>query len=623
MCGIAGAVGRREKIDQLLLKRMTDAVAHRGPDGDGFWVDPAGEAGLGHRRLAIIDLSDTGRQPMSYADGRYRLTFNGEIYNYVELRADLESRGHRFVSTSDTEVLLALFSEKGEKCLDDLDGMFAFAIWDEKERRLFAARDRFGEKPFYYAMHNGTFYFASEMKALWAASVPRVVSDAMLYNYLTDGFMYDPHDLSHTFFEGISKLKAAHYFFISPENLDVEPKRYWTIDAGNIDREISLAEAEERFRLLFAESVARRLRSDVPVGSSLSGGLDSSLVVCTIDRLNSEKQVRQATFSARFPGFAKDEGEYMQAVIDRTNVEPHFVYPDEDGLIENIEKLFHHQEEPFGSASIYAQYCVMGLAKDNGVIVLLDGQGADELLAGYHPYFDDYLNELGRSDPKLARAEKQAHAALYGGGQNGTFDFKKTLADALPGPIKSKAKQIRARLSRNTPSFLNEDFRHANAGASFERLGRPKSLQESLWRHALGGTLEELLRYADRNSMAHSREVRLPFLSHRLAEFLFSLPSGFKIKNGVYKYVMRQAFREILPKKIVNRTDKIGYEPPQKTWLLNPRLTEKIDAAAGSLTSAGILNKKVAELIRSSEENQTIFNSYKWKTLMAGRLLDR
>jgi asparagine synthase (glutamine-hydrolysing) len=306
MCGFVGSLSPPGRIPKESIFRATCSLAHRGPDGDGFWIDSKEQVGLGHRRLAIIDLSDAGRQPMAYSNGRYHLTFNGEIYNYVELRADLEARGHRFVSTSDTEVLLALFSEKKEKCLDELDGMFAFAIWDDKERRLFAARDRFGEKPFYYGLHEGTFYFGSEMKALWAAGVPRVTADAMIYNYLAEGFMYDPRNLSRTFFNGISKLKAAHYFYISPDDLEAKQIRYWTLEEQVLDQEIPEADAEERFRELFTESVKRRLRSDVPVGSSLSGGLDSSLVVCTIDRLNKETSVRQATFSARFPGFTAD-----------------------------------------------------------------------------------------------------------------------------------------------------------------------------------------------------------------------------------------------------------------------------------------------------------------------------
>ncbi|HEX8399465.1 MAG TPA: asparagine synthase (glutamine-hydrolyzing) [Pyrinomonadaceae bacterium] len=625
MCGIAGIVSRKGQLEQAQLKRMTDAIAHRGPDGEGAWINFSGNAALGHRRLAIIDLSESGRQPMFYANGRFSITFNGEIYNYLELRDDLEKRGFKFKSTSDTEVLLALFAEKGEKCLAELDGMFAFAIWDEQEQSLFAARDRFGEKPFYYAIYDNTFYFASEMKALWAAGVPRAVSNRMLYNYLTAGNMYNPHDLSQTFYEGIFKLKAAHYFFISPQELKIEQTCYWNLDYKTVKQNISDDEAAEEFRFLFNESVKRRLRSDVPVGSSLSGGLDSSLVVCTIDRLNAEKPVRQATFSARFPGFAKDEGKYMQAVIERTNAESHFVYPDDFGLVENLEKLFHHQEEPFGSASIYAQFCVMQLAKENNVTVLLDGQGADELLAGYHPYFEDYFRDLAVRDKKTWRQEQQAFYDTYGAKINGDgFNLKETVRRFLPAVLKDKARSVRHRLQKtNGSGFLDSGFQQEFSDFSFSFPPRPDNLPESLYRSTTGGSLEELLRYADRNSMAHSREVRLPFLYHRLAEFLFSLPSNFKIRNATTKYIMREAFKDILPAEIVNRTDKIGYEPPQKSWLANPRIVQMVDEAASLLSEASILNKDAQRFISRREAKTSIFNSYNWKMLMAANLFKR
>lgn len=620
MCGIAGIVSREKNVERDVLTRMTRAIEHRGPDGDGHWINPSSHVGLGHRRLKIIDLTDTGKQPMFYADGRFAITYNGEIYNYIELRQQLEKRGCKFVSTSDTEVLLALFAEKGEACLADLEGMFAFAIWDEQKQRLFVARDRFGEKPFYYSIHNGALYFGSEMKALWAAGVPRKVSNQMLFRYLSDGALYDPSDLSQTFFEGIFKLKAAHYAFVSPESLEIDQRRYWSVDIGKVDQNISEDEAIEQFGQMFRESVAHRLRSDVAVGSSLSGGLDSSLIVCTIDELNRGKQIRQATFSARFPGFAKDEGSYMQAVIDRTNVEPHFVFPDESGLTDNLEKLFRHQEEPFGSASIYAQFCVMELARQNGVTVLLDGQGADELLAGYHPYFDDYLQELKVGDKARWRTEAIAYTERYGK-QRGGFSLKAALSARLPASLKVKAKQIRQRVAKNSATFIDSDFCRSNSGRLMPQPPRPSSLNEALHRHAFGGPLEELLRYADRNSMAHSREVRLPFLHHGLAEFIFSLPSHFKIRNGTTKYIMREAFRELLPAVIVNRTDKIGYEPPQKAWFENPRLTDMVWAGAQALADEKILTENAFDHVHSREGKTTIYNSYNWKILMAAGLL--
>lgn len=615
MCGIAGIISLQKPVESSVLKQMANAVAHRGPDGEGFWLNDTENAGFGFRRLAILDLSASGNQPMQYADARYTIVFNGEIYNYVEIRESLEKKGYQFKSRSDTEVLLALFDEKKEACLDDLDGMFAFAVWDAREQKLFCARDRFGEKPFYFAVHDGAFYFASEMKSLWAAGVPRRFNNRMLFNFLARGFVQNRNDLSETFFEKIYKLKPAHFFFVSPKDLRVEQKNYWALDYRKVNDEISEDKAAEEFRGLFYESVTRRLRSDVPVGSSLSGGLDSSLVVCVIDELkkNQNSTTPQITFSARFPGFAKDEGEFMQMVIDRASVEPHFVYPDEEGLIKNLEKLFYHQEEPFQSASIYAQFCVMRLAKEKNVTVLLDGQGADELLAGYHFYFADYFTELKKRDKTLWKSETAHHAKIHSRsavklGQK--EKLKTALKQILPESAAARIKRVKWKAELG--QFVNQDF--LTAHLDFFLLQNDFSAQtlaESLYQTTFYGSLEDLLRYADRNSMAHSREVRLPFLSHRLAEFLFALPPYFKIRNGVTKYIMRQAFADVLPEKIINRQDKIGYEPPQKKWLEAPVLTEKIERSKKNLMQSGILKSN----LKSANDELD------WKILMADFLL--
>lgn len=589
MCGIAGVISSNKKVSLETLKTMSDKIAHRGPDGDGQWLNSTGSVGLSHRRLAIIDLSDDGRQPMHYAGERYTIVFNGEIYNYVELKRNLIRKGYEFKGSSDTEVLLALFDEKKENCLADLDGMFAFAIWDEKEQRLFCARDRFGEKPFYYSIQDGSLYFASEMKALWSANVPRSVNNRMLFNYLANDNLTNPGDLAETFFEGIVKLPAAHYFFVSPSDVRPQPIGYWDIDYRRVNREIGEREAVEEFRRLFETSVSRRLRADVPVGSSLSGGLDSSLIVCTIDRLNAEKQIRQSTFSARFPDYAKDEGKYMQAVIERTNVEPHFVFPDDKGLFDDLDRLFYHQEEPFGTASIYAQFCVMRLAKENDTIVLLDGQGADELLAGYHTYFADYFRQLKIENAELAKTERESYRRLHqpNGNGNSRDSIKDWVVKRFPAPVVTQLRKAKQRVQGN---FLNRDFYRELSDYSFvPDNSQPASLAESLYRSTVRGNLEELLRYADRNSMAHSREVRLPFLNHDLAEFLFTLPAHFKIRAGITKYIMRRAFADRLPPEIANRQDKIGYEPPQQKWLASPAVVERVVGARDNLIRARIV----------------------------------
>ena len=620
MCGIAGIISSGPAVDLRTVRQMTDAVSHRGPDGDGHWVSADGRVGLGHRRLAIIDLSEGGRQPMQYLDGRYQITFNGEIYNYVELKKELVDEGLHFKSQSDTEVLLALFHRDREKCLEKLDGMFAFAIWDSVEKRLFCARDRFGEKPFYFAIHGERLFFGSEMKALWAAGVPRIINNKMLFNYLTNGYVYNPHDLTETFFENIRKLKASHYFYVSNNDLSAEQIRYWDIDPSTVDDSITEDDAKHKFREIFLESVSRRLRSDVPVGSSLSGGLDSSLIVCAIDELVNARALPQSTFSARFPNFAKDEGKYMQMVIERTNADPHFVFPDALGLVADLDTLYKHQEEPFGTASIYAQFCVMRLAKENEVTVLMDGQGADELLAGYPFYYQHYAGELKTRDRRTFQQERQARKSLTASSESKVRDLA---VQTIPVGLQTRARELRQKLHNAVSPILNRDFFHEYEPTSFTSKEKvPETLNESLYKSCFGGSLEELLRYADRNSMAHSREVRLAFLSPDLAEFLFSLPPHFKIRNGVTKYIMRAAFSDLLPPEIRDRKDKIGYEPPQGQWLKHERIESGLRDAEKVLLDSKTLHPDYKKNLSRFAVSPAYADNNRWKILMAAGLID-
>lgn len=408
MCGIAGIIHiDHGQVSAARVKKMTDTLAHRGPDGERQWISADGCTGLGHRRLSIIDLSEQASQPMHYA-GRYTIIFNGEIYNYIELKEMLTKKGYAFATSSDTEVIMALYDAEKENCLQMLDGMFAFVIYDEKEKNVFCARDRFGEKPFFY-LHkkNEYFIFASEIKALIALTGEQSINNKMLYNYLSSGYLSNIADPSETFYRDILKLPQAHYLNVNTRDISINIKEYWKIDPTRIDLSISPSDAIENFRQLLYTSVNRRLRSDVNVGSSLSGGIDSSVIVGIIDDLLKKNKAehsfassafKQKTFSARFPGFERDEGKYMQMVIDRTNVEPHFIYPSEETLLDDIDKVAYYQDEPFGGASILVQYEVMRLAKQNDVTVLLDGQGADEILAGYHWYFGIFFRELEKKN---------------------------------------------------------------------------------------------------------------------------------------------------------------------------------------------------------------------------------
>ncbi|CAN5761497.1 asparagine synthase (glutamine-hydrolyzing) [soil metagenome] len=623
MCGIAGIIHKdNREVHVGALKKMTDALKHRGPDGEGQWVNETGNTGLGHRRLSIIDLSNAASQPMHYMN-RYSIVFNGEIYNYLELKESLLQQGYSFTTSSDTEILIAYYDWKKEACLQVFDGMFAFALYDNKEQKLFCARDRFGEKPFYYHYKPGQyFYFASEMKALWAAGVEKNVDPVFIYNYITGGFLYDPSDLSKTFYNNIYSLENAHYLQLDTVNIKFSTKQYWNIDLQQDFDPVSTEKVKERFRFLMLQSVERRLRSDVPVGSSLSGGLDSSLIVSLIERINQNK-VPQNTFSARFPGFKKDESAYMDMVIKTTNVIPHAVIPGDDGLIKEIDTVFYHQEEPFGSSSIYAQYCVMRLAKENNVTVLLDGQGADEVLAGYHSYFPVYFNELKRTNKALYGKEKNAYEHMFADTHNYTAESSSMLSIIRQySPAAVKQLKIWRQLKRQLKDReFSKDFFSTYRGKQFIEPHMPATLNAYL-KQNVAPSLHTLLRYADRNSMSQSREVRMPFLNDELVSFIFSLPACYKIKDGWTKWVMRYSFEEWMPKEIAWRKDKIGFEPPQQDWMANDDFKKLIMSNIELLVKERILDKTVLNRPVIAQQVNDTGNNHTWQYLMAGKMLE-
>lgn len=623
MCGIAGIISTDpNSVSYPRLKAMTDMISHRGPDGEGHWISINKKVGLGHRRLSIIDLSNHASQPMHYAD-RYSIVFNGEIYNYIELKEKLARQGFHFNTTSDTEVLVALYASYGADCLQQIDGMFSFAIYDNVENRLFVARDRFGEKPFFYHYkQNSLFVFGSEMKSIWAAGIDKKVNNQMLFNYLKGNVLEDVDHPETTFYDGCNRLPHSHYLYLDVSDLTIEVKKYYDLDPHYQNLEISEKEAAERFKSLFYTSVKRRLRSDVPVGSSLSGGLDSSAVVVAIDKILEGSNQKQKTFSAVFPGFAKDESAYMKKVIERTNVEPHFITPTDEGMVEALDKLIFHQEEPFGSASIYVQYCVMKLAKDNGVTVLLDGQGADEILAGYHTYFTNFHKELAGSKHKNAVSEITLYKKL-----KEETDKMHQVNQGLVGKIEKLSPQLVSLMrktyhsisSTSADKYFTADFLHDAQNVENRKNGQFKTLNDALYYSTFKKGLHELLRYADRNSMAHSREVRLPFLNTDLVEFVFSLPSGFKIRNAWTKWIMRSALSGDLPDDITWRKDKIGYEPPQKSWMSHPLFMERTRMSTEKLVEQRILKPSVLnEKIKAGGVGQTRNTS--WSYFAAGNL---
>lgn len=598
MCGIAGIVTSQEKITEGKIRQMTDAIRHRGPDGEGCFINAEGTVGLGHRRLSIIDLSDAGSQPMHSPDNRFSIIFNGEIYNYIELRDIQLKNGFRFTSNSDTEVLLNLYIEKGEDCLRYLDGMFAFAIWDDLKKTLFCARDRFGEKPFYYYHIPGKlFAFASEIKALKAIGIEMEFHPHRIGWYLNDKYaLSNPQLQDETFFTNVYKLQAGYSLTID-NNIKLARKKYWDLNIDKINLSINFNEAREQFTYLFKQSIKLRLRSDVPVGTSLSGGLDSSSVVCVIAEMLKESGGSQKTFSARFKNYSLDEGSFIEEVIKGKQLESFSTWPDGNDLYSQFEDFMYHQEEPVGSANQFSQWEVMKLAKNENVTVLLDGQGADEIVTGYSHYFDIYFKELFQSYPDIFQEELKGYIENI----NPAYQFSSPVQ--VTKSVGAKTKEMVYPLykhlikpimpvKKNTTGLLHPDFGYeANKKGSYKYFNYDQGLNNGLYHDAKNGKLEVLLRYGDKNSMAHSREVRLPFLSHELTEFIFSLPPWFKIHNGWSKYILRESMKDLLPEKITWRKDKIGYQTPQERWLIKDKFPGMINDSLSLLENKGIINK--------------------------------
>ncbi|HPG10481.1 MAG TPA: asparagine synthase (glutamine-hydrolyzing) [Chitinophagaceae bacterium] len=598
MCGIAGIIQSDPSyFFTEHVKKMTNVLDHRGPDGEGHWVNSSNTALLGHRRLSIIDLTNAGDQPMHFFSitehsnqPRYSIIHNGEIYNYIELREELEKKGYSFHSQTDTEVITAAYDHWQEDCLTRLDGMFAFAIWDEKKKELFAARDRFGEKPFFWNFQNNRFVFASEMKALWQAGISKSVNLKMLFNFITIGYTGNPENQQETFFENIQRLPAASYLKYSLLYSSYKIEKYWTLDPGIQNKKIGDNEAIETFTRLFNISVKRRLRSDVSIGTSLSGGLDSSSVIASALSVN-DGQTLVNSFTASFPDYEKNELPYANEVARKFKLKQEVITITGNELMDDWDRLCYHQEEPFGSASIYAQYKVYELAKNNNTKVLLDGQGADEILAGYHKYYKWYWQELFRKGKLSGKKELTAARDL---GIQEPFTWKNKVAAWFPS-FASIVMEKRYLLHALQHEDLTKEFVHQQSKEAYYLPPDHFNLNGVLYFNTFVHGLGELLRFADRNSMAHGREVRLPFLSHELVEFIFSLPSHFKIRHGWTKWLLRESMKHKLPESIIWRRDKVGFEPPQKTWMQNKPIQDAIHDAKQKLVDEKVLKPEVMD----------------------------
>ncbi len=572
MCGIGGTVGGVP--DATTLARMAQAMAHRGPDGQRTWSDE--RAGLAFRRLAILDLDERAMQPMHLGD--LHLAFNGEIYNYRELRAELERAGHRFVTSGDTEVLLHAWQAWGEAALDRLNGMFALAIWDGARQTLTLAVDPFGEKPLYLARDGERLAFASDMRALRCARPDLGTPDEQAIGaFLALGAL---PAAPRTCFAGVERLPPAHLLRWHAGRPELA--RYWA--PGHVDVPARPAEAAEALRELLLDSIRLRLRSDVPVGTSLSGGVDSSAIVGLSAQLAGDH--RRHAFTARFPGFERDEWSYAQLAAEAAEVvEHHAVEPTADELLDDLDALVRDQEEPFPTTSIYAQWRVMKAAHAAGVTVLLDGQGADELFGGY----------AGVEPVATAAAGPRAivHALRRDPGQ------APAIARALASGRVPAALARRERVRSASPYATHE------VAAAAARLQPARGvvahgdglLRRELLHQTTVTSLPHLLRFADRDSMAHSREVRLPFLDRRVAEFGLSAPPGLLVRDGVRKAVLRDALRGVVPDAILDRRDKVGFETPEARWFALPRVRERLAAIVldASAPTAALIDRAAVE----------------------------
>lgn len=608
MCGIGGIINPNA-FDLSVITEFTNIIKHRGPDDEGYTVfkdlsappecfagsdtvltayqmhtgyqpvhninnfsNQKAKLALCHRRLSILDLSPLGHQPMSYADGRYWIVYNGEIYNYLEIKDELLALGYQFVSDTDTEVILAAYAVWGEDCLHKFNGMWAFAIYDRTNQTVFFSRDRFGIKPLYYWFSpDGTFYFGSEIKQFTvAAGWQATINSQRAYDYLL--YALTDHT-DETLFDKVFQLQPGHAAKINIKDLHsvrngrIDVYKWYNITYGKYKG--TFHEAVNEFKYLLHDAVKKHLRADVAVGSCLSGGLDSSSIVCIVNNFLKEegKQELQNTFSSCSIDAKYDEREWMEEVTRQTNVAAHFVYPSVNNLMEMTPQIIWQQDEPYQSNSVYLGWHVFEESKKNNVTVLLNGQGADEFLAGY---VGGYINTRTVHLFKSLKW-KSLIAEMKGVQKHHNYSYKQMIKALShyysPVFIKNIFRKHSSAFNLN-PEWLNIKKLNIKQLHPFDQLNlKAGSVRELSLQQLFCSNLQKLLHWEDRNSMAHSIEARVPFLDYRLVEFVLSLPEEYILKEGITKRILREAMDGILPDKIKNRMDKKGFVTPEERWL--------------------------------------------------------
>lgn len=604
MCGIAGILNLNDqvKVSTDLLKRMISAIKHRGPDEFGSYKDA--DVGFAHARLSIIDLSG-GQQPMSNEDGTVWITFNGEIFNYVELRQDLLKRGHAFSTQSDTEVIIHLYEEYGEGCLEYLNGQFAFAIWDKNSKKLFLARDRAGIRPLFYTQNRGRFYFASEIKAIFATGeVPREIDPVSVNQIFTLWCTVPPA----TAFKGVYELPPGHYLVVQHGKVLI--RKYWDLDFSGSLNGISFEEAKERLRELLTDATRLQLRADVPVGAYLSGGLDSSVTTALIRQLN---QAPLMTFSVAFEDKDYDESPYQREMARVLGVEHHEVRCKYSDIGDNFPEVIWHTEKPVLRTAPAPLFLLAKLVRDNGLKVVLTGEGADEVLGGYDIFKETKIRQfcarypesrrrpllLKRLYPYLPAFQTQSSVYKEAFFSGGVSDISDPLFSHRP----------RWKTTSMTKLFFSDELK--------ERAGK-ESPEDSLLSTMCGGfnawlpvaraqyleTKNLLPGYilssqGDRVAMAHSIEGRFPFLDHRVMEFCAGLPLHYKIKGLNEKYILKESMKDLLPPSIVKRSKQPYLAPDSKSFFFNGTTPDYVEELLSdeSIRKYGYFNPQAVRLL--------------------------
>ena len=620
MCGIVALLHPQAALEPAILVRMRDRLVHRGPDDAGLWqkdIPNQGSVNMGFRRLSILDVSDASSQPMVWHEDTLAMVYNGEIYNYIELRTELEGKGHTFRTTGDSEVLLKAYEQWGDEVVHKLNGMFAFVIWDAKRGSALVARDRFGEKPLYTARTStGGIALGSEIKALLACPLIDCTLDLQTLSAVVGGHLI--YGQPETVFNGVSQFPAAHAMRIRLDGKIERRWRYWTPEYGDDLAGVPKKQLQEMFREHLFRSVSMRTRSDVPVTASLSGGLDSSSIVAVLaDMTRQGKTHISETISARFPDDPTiSEGVHIDQVLARVGLNGRSVTPNADDLARDLRAMHWHQETVVAGMSMYLEWCVMQRAAELGYKVMLDGQGADELLAGYQVYLWAHQIDLAYQQGRYA-ARKMANkrdrmlireAGLYD--QAGRrFAPRDSLADEA---ISNTAMGLASRYYKYDAEGLLPD-RNANM------------LQRELGFNLLYSSLPSNVFSGDRNSMAHSLETRYPFLDYPLVDFCTQLPQDALIDAGWQKKIMRHAMKDYLPKSILWRVDKVGFAAPQDKWVEAPAVMAWMEERifSGLLTELEDVDMALIEdYWKKQRSGEGDYASFLWVWASAGEVID-